>query len=259
MTPANEQQENSRRRIVVPLGSVPGKPRDRFAAPQPMPAGRAETPRGRAAKILALLGLVLVAVVLALAVGAFLWWHHYQSTPAYSLALLIDAAQRNDMPGVDRIVDSDKIVDNFTGQVIEKSTGRYGSALSGELRKTIRTRVPDLLPSVKQLVRDAVAARVREISTRADKKPFFFVALAIPYFVNVTTTGDKANASFTIQDQQIRMDLERSGDIWRIVAMQDDVLVQRMVDEVIKELPAIGKDPDSRKKERKPPPLLRLP
>ena len=47
--------------------------------------------------------------------GAFLWWQHYQTTPAYSLAVLVDAAQRNDMTGVDKIVDTDKIVDNFAG------------------------------------------------------------------------------------------------------------------------------------------------
>ena len=48
---------------------------------------------------------------MALAAGAFLSWHHYQTTPTYSLALLVDAAQRNDMPDVDKVMDTDKIVD----------------------------------------------------------------------------------------------------------------------------------------------------
>jgi len=260
MTQPNDQRPDSaRRRIVVPIGPPPGSagarsPKLRFTTPGPVPRRKS-----RAARVLAILGLLLGAFVLALAVGAFLWWQHYQTTPSYSLALLVDAAQRNDMPGVDKIVDTDKIVDHFAGQVMDKAAGRYGGALSGEVSKTIRARVPALLPNIKQQVRDAVAARVKEISAKADQKPFLVVALAIPYFVNVTTDGDKANASASIHDQQVRMDLERSGDVWRVVGVQDEALLQRMVDEVIKDLPAIapGTDSEIRKSTRTPPALIR--
>src|SRR5450432_455573 len=170
MMPPNDQRpESSRRRIVVPLNPPGARPAtSRTAKPGSIP-GR----KGRTGKVLAILGLLLVGLILAVAVGGFLWWHHYQTTPPYSLALLVDAAQRNDLPDVDKIVDTDKIVDNFTGQVIEKAAGRYGGALSGEVSKAIRARVPALLPAIKQQVRDAVAARVKEISASADQKPFF--------------------------------------------------------------------------------------
>jgi len=259
MTPSNEPRpEGPRRRIVVPIGpsragAASGSPR--IAKP------RAAPKRGRAGKVFAILGVLLVALVLALAVGGFLWWQHYQTTPTYSLALLVDAAQRNDMPAVDKIVDTDKIVDNFAGQVIQKATDRYGGALSSEMTKAIRARVPALLPNIKQQVRDAVAARVKEISAKADQKPFFVVALAIPYFVSVTAAGDKANATVTINDQQVKLDLEHSGEVWRVVAVQDDALVQKLVDQVIRALPAIGPDVESeiRKSLKKPPPQLRTP
>lgn len=260
MTSANDQRpESSRRRIVVPLGPPSGSAGARSATPRVTGPGPAPGRKSRAGKILAILGLLLVALVLALAVGAFLWWQHYQTTPAYSLALLVDAAQNNDKAVVDKIVDTDKIVDNFAGQVMEKAAGRYGGALSGEVNKTIRARVPALLPNIKQQVRDEVAARVKEISARADQKPFFVIALALPYFVDVTTEGDKANATARIHDQQVRMDLERSADIWRVVAVRDEALVERMVDRVIKDLPAIapGLDSDIRKSTRTPPALIR--
>lgn len=213
-------------------------------------------------KVLAILALLLVGLVLVLTVGAFLWWQHYQTTPTYSLALLVDAAQRNDMTGVDKIVDSDKIVDNFAGQVMDKAAGRYGGALSGEVSKAIRARVPVLLPNIKQQVRDSVAARVKEISSKADQKPFLVVALAMPYFVKVTTAGDKAIGVINIHDKQLRMDLERSSDGWRVVAVQDDALLERMVDEVIKDLPAIGRGIESQTRKspaRKSPALIALP
>jgi len=124
--------------------------------------------------------------------------------------------------------------------VSDKAAGRYGGALSGEVSKAIRVRMPVLLPIIKQQVRDAVALRVKEISANAGQKPFFVIAVAIPYFVKITTMGEKASAIADIRDHQIRMDLERSGDAWRVVAVQDDALVQRLVDEFIKELPTIG-------------------
>lgn len=260
MSSANDQRpESSRRRIVVPLGPPSGSAGARSARPPFTTPESTPRRKGRAGRVVAVLGLLLVALVLALAVGAFLWWQHYQTTPSYSLALLVDAAQRNDMPGVDKIVDTDKLVDHFAGQVMDKAAGRYGGALSGEVTKTIRARVPALLPQIKQQVRDALAARIKEISAKADQKPFFVIALAVPYFVNVTTAGDKASATANNHDQQVKMDLERSGDVWRVVAVQDDALVERMVDEVIKELPAIapGIGSEIRKSTRTPPALVR--
>jgi hypothetical protein len=258
MTSADDQRpENSRRRIVVQLGQAPGSAPARSTTPGSMTPQR----KGRVGRILTILGLVVVALVLALAVGAFLGWQHYRTTPTYSLALLVDAAQRNDLPGVDKIVDSDKIVDNFAGQVMDKAAGRYGGALSGEVSKAIRARVPVLLPNIKEQVRNAVAARVKEISTKADQKPFLVIALAMPYFVKVTTAGDKATAIINIHDQPVRMELERSNDLWRVVAFQDDALLERMVDELIKDLPAIGPGIESaiRKSHRKAPAVIRIP
>jgi len=257
----DQRPESSRRRIVIRLGPSAGTAEARRVTPGYRPLPAAPQRKGRWGKILAIIGLLLVVLVLGLAVGAFFWWRHYQTTPTYSVALLVDAAGRNDMPGVDKILDTDKIVDNFAGQIVDKAAGRYGGALSGDVSKNIRARVPTLLPTLKQQVRDAVAARVREISAKADKKPFIVIALAMPYVVDVTTAGDKANVVAHIQDQQLKMDWERSGDVWRLVAVQDDALVQRLVDEVIKELPAIapGIDSEIRKTLKKPPALIRIP
>ena len=191
-------------------------------------------------RILAVIGILFVVIIVGAVLGAFLWWQHYKTTPAYSIALLVDAAQRNDTVAVEKIVDTDKIVDNFSTQVTEKAAGRYGAALSNSVRKQIEALVPSLLPALKQQVRDGVAARVKEISQNADKKPFIVVALAVPYVVNITTEGDKAKASAVIREQQVELELQRDGDAWKVVAVHDDALLQRIVDEVIKGLPAIG-------------------
>jgi hypothetical protein len=232
MSVPTDKAQSSRRRLVIALGGgqqVSYRP------------GSAAPRRRRVGKVLAILGIGFLVVLLGVAVGVFFWWQHYKTTPAYSLALLVDAAQRNDMATVDKIVDTDKVVDNFAAQVTEKAAGRYGAALSVAVRKQIESLVPSLLPAIKQSVRDGVAARVKEISANnASQKPFIIVAVALPYFVNITVDGNTAKATAIFHDQRAECDLQRDGDGWKVVAVRDDTLVQRIVDELIKDLPAIG-------------------
>ena len=259
----NQAPEGGRRRIVIPLNQAPASSRPKRAVGKGDARLSATTsPRkSRAGKVLAILGITVLAVIVLAAGAVFLWWRHYQTTPTYALAVLVDAAQRNDMATVDTVVDMDKIVDNFTAQVTEKAAGRYGVTLSGELRKTIEARVPGLLPGIKREVRNAVADRIKKISAQADQKPFFVVAVAMPYFVNVTTAGgEMADVTVTVQDRQINLSLARSGDDWKLVAIKDDALVQQMVDNVIKQLPAIGPNTGlDIRKALKPPAALRIP
>lgn len=262
MRSSDQKPESARRRIVVPIGQRSRGSKARIP-PASRPSPRLKPARkGRAGRVIAILGVVIGAILLALSAGGFLWWQHYKTTPAYSLALLVDAAQRNDMPGVDKIVDTDKIVETLAAQVIDKAAGRYGAALSGDVSKTIRARVPALLPNIKQEVRDAVASRVKEISVKADQKPFLVIAVVLPYFVKITTTGGEiADARITIQDKPVVLGLTRSGDFWRVVSVQDAALVERLVDEVIKDLPAIAPniEADIRKSLRKPRAPIRIP
>src|SRR4026208_329964 len=88
--------------------------------------GTAQRPRNRGRKprrwlrVLAILaGLMLVVVVVAV-VGAFLWWRHYQSTPAYTVTLLVDAAQRNDLQEFDNHVNYDEMAKNMVASITQK-------------------------------------------------------------------------------------------------------------------------------------------
>jgi hypothetical protein len=238
---SNQPPDGSRRRIVIPLGpkqeGAPAKARIK----SPGQKRAANSPhRSRAGKVLAVLGITVVTVVLLAAGGIFFWWQHYKTTPAYSLALLVDAAQRDDMATVDTIIDTDKIVDNFAGEVIDKATGRYGAALGPGARQQIEALAPKLSPAIRQNARATLTTRVKEISRQADHKPFILVALGISYLMNVEVNGDTAKATAVVQGQQVELDLSRAGDGWKVVAFRDEQLVQRAIDQVIKDLPAIG-------------------
>ena len=223
MSSTEPKPESARRRFVVPLDR-----RDRGGAVRKGAPGKS-----RAGKILGIVGIGLFILLLCLAIGLFFWWQHYKTTPAYTLALLVDAAQRNDMPTVDKIVDTDKIVNNFTSHVAEKVAGSYGPALNDAVRKQVDSLLPGLMPAINQMVRDGIAARVKEISQNAKQKPFIVVALGLPYVVNIKENGDRATI-VVVHDSRVTGDMLRDGPTWKIVALQDDALMQRIVEEVIK-------------------------
>jgi hypothetical protein len=189
-------------------------------------------------RALALIALVLAAFAILAAAGVFFWWQRYRTTPAYSLALIIDAAQRNDTATFDEMVETDKIVSNLTNQVTEKAAGRYGLALSPLAQQSIQSLVPNVLPLVKETVRDEVIKTVNDLSARFGQKPFFAVALTLPYVVKITDEGD--NARVTLPDQPIELTLAKIQDRWHIVEVRDDAVVQRIVDRLVEKLPAIG-------------------
>jgi hypothetical protein len=251
---SNQPAENPRRRIVIPLGS--GKKKSRPSVSQTVSQDRTASvappaKRSRLVRILGVLALLLVVIVIVVAGGIFFWWQHYKTTPSYSLAVLVDAGQRNDLATVQSLVDTDQVVKNFTGEVIDKAASRYGMALGDGGREKIQALASTFVPRLKESVNAALGARIKEISEKAEHKPFILVALGLPYFVNVDVTGDNAKATVQVRNQAVELDLSRSTDGWKVIGYHDEVLVQRAIDQVIKDLPAVGGD-------RKPAPLPKL-
>jgi hypothetical protein len=228
MHPEQKTKETRRRRLVINL--------DKRRSASAIPGGSER----RWPKVLTVLAILVVTVVILAAVGALVWWQYYKTTPAYSLALLVDAAHRNDLTVVDQILDVDKIVADLASSVTETALGRYGVALSSPVRSRVETLVPSLLPGVRQSVRDLLVKRVREIAERAEHKPFVVVAISLPYLVNFTTEAGTARVTGNIRDQPIDLTMRTDGQRWRVVAVKDDLLAQRTVDLLIKDLPAIG-------------------
>jgi hypothetical protein len=201
------------------------------------------SPRGggsRRGKTLGIVTLVLGLLVLGAIVGGYLWWSNYQTKPAYSLALLVDAAQRNDVKAVDEIVDTDKIIENFIPQVTEKALGRYAAALTAPISKQVESLVPKLLPDIKDQVREEVTNKVKQLGKRAEGKPFILIALGVPYVINIKEEGDAAKVAATLEGRPIELTMRRSGERWKIVAVKDEEMAARLVDNIAKDLPAVG-------------------
>src|SRR6266576_2725493 len=88
-----------------------------------VPSRRGDAPRRRSSsrrgigRVLGVIAILLVLIVGGLAAGGFFWWRHYQNSPAYALAVLVDATQRNDKQTIDSILDTDKITADFVSQI----------------------------------------------------------------------------------------------------------------------------------------------
>jgi len=186
-----------------------------------------------------LFGLIVVVVVVA-GVGGFLYWRHYQTTPAYTVALLIDAAQRNDAAEFEKRINDDEIAKNMVATVSQKAAGRYGLAINSSVQSQIDKVMPSLLPRLKQPIHDEVVKQIKEFAAKSEPQPFILLVVGVPRLVTVTTEGDTAKVKAPLSDRTIELTMQRDADRWKVTEFKDDVVVQRVVDNVMKELPAIG-------------------
>ncbi|HKR00069.1 MAG TPA: hypothetical protein VJT09_05320 [Pyrinomonadaceae bacterium] len=232
----NPQPPQKRSRFVVNLDRGAGTPPPHYSPQGQQPYGGYGRKK-RWPRVLIILGSILLLLV----VGAFLYWQYYKTKPAYSLALLVDATQRNDAAAFDRVVDTGRVVESFAPQVIDEATGRLGTALTPELRQRVEALVPLILPNVTESLRGEVMRRIRELTARAEGKPFFLIALTIPYIVDIKQENDTATVRAKEGERNLELTMQRTPDkLWKVVGVKDPTLAKRIVDDIAKELPAIG-------------------
>jgi len=82
--------------------------------------------RRRWPRVLGILMLVVLLFVVAAAVGGYFLVRRYQSSPTYALALMFDAAQRNDTAEFDKRIAGEEIARNMTAAVVNSRPPRTG-------------------------------------------------------------------------------------------------------------------------------------
>jgi hypothetical protein len=229
--------EPIRKRIVINLDDAPPG-----ANPQMMPQRGGAARRRRWPKVLAFIAAFLLVMFIVVVVGLFLWWRYYQTTPTYSVALIIDAAQHNQMDEFDKRINDEEIAKRMVADVSKKVSSRYGVAINASIQKEVDNLLPRLIPKVKQTIHEEVAKEIKEFAAGSSPKPFIVVALAVPSFVAITREGDTAKASSKLNDRSIELGLQRDSDRWKVVEVNDEVLEQRIVDNLMKDLPTVGTD-----------------
>jgi hypothetical protein len=196
--------------------------------------------RRRWPRVLAILALLIFIGIVGVAVAGFFWWRHYRSTPVYAVTLLVDAAQRNDVAAFEKLINDDEVAKNMVPDVSQKAAARYGYALNSSIQQRIDAAVPALLPQLKQTIHAEVVKELQVFAAKSEPRPFILLVVTVPRLMTVTTEGDTASVKAPLPERAIEFNMKRDGEQWKVTEVKDDALVQRVVDNVMKELPAIG-------------------
>jgi len=209
---------------------------------QPPPPGGFRRSRGarsgRAGRILAIIGVVLLLLLIGVGVGVFFWWQHFKSQPAYTLALLVDASQRDDRPELDAILDLDKISQTFVSDVRSRVTGT--SILNSLMPSQLDQIVANIAPQLKETLREVLPTEIRRVTEPAKGKPVFLIALGVPYFATIKQDGPNATVDLKFKDEQIQLTMQKADDRWRVISIRDDRLTTIIADAAKKGLSQRG-------------------
>ena len=175
--------------------------------------------------------LILSLLILG-GIAGYFYWQNYKKTPAYSLALIVEAARKDDKQTLDRLVDTDKIVDAFVPQITDKAVELYGRGLpQGVIQKLARVAAP-VLPAVKDHARAELPRLIREKTKRIENVPFFMVALGASQALEIRQEGDTAWVKSAAPERPLELKMQRNGDTWQVVEVRDDELARKIAEKV---------------------------
>jgi flagellar basal body-associated protein FliL len=193
-----------------------------------------EKSRGGLMRPLLIIAIIVVVVLSGLGIGGLFWWRHYQSSPAYSLALLVDATQRNDRQAIDEILDNDKIATDFVSQVRARIPASALWASQVDLSKM------SMSGKVKDTLHDQLIKHLQELTDVAKGKPFVIIALAVPQFAGIKQETNTAHVAVNLKDEPLQLTMQLNGDRWRVIAVKDDKLANMIAQAMMTNLPATG-------------------
>ena len=176
--------------------------------------------RRTVAIIAGVLGLAVVAVF----VGGFLYWKSFEGTPQFSLAMLIDAARRDDQASIDRYIDTGAVVEDFVPQITSKAVELYGRGISEPVLQRLRLVAAPILPSVKERARAELPRVIRERTDRFENIPFAAMVIGAERYLQITFQDDIATVRSKLPEHAFEVKMRRAGREWQIIGVKDDRL-----------------------------------
>ena len=167
---------------------------------------------------------VLMTVALIAVIGGFIYYQTLKDTPQYSLALLVDAAKRNDQAGVDSQVNVDAVVDDFVPQITSKAAELYGRGLPPAVINKLASIAVPVLPAVKDRARAELPRLIRDRVERFPNMPFPAMVMGAGRYLDITVNGDMATVKSKLPEHPLEMKMRRNGDRWQIVGVKDEKL-----------------------------------
>lgn len=225
--------------------------------PQPVGAKPKKKRRIFLKILLALFVLLLIGAVALAGIG-YWWWTSVQKSPQYSIALLVDAARKDDQKQIDQLVDTNAVVDDFVPQITAKAKERYGRGFPPQVVQRAEAMLQPLIPAIKERARKEVPRLIREKAQAVPEVSPFVLAVGIGRAVTVEETGDNATLKAELQNRAVELKMKRSGtDRWQIVGVKDDFLADKIADEVAQKILAIVNQKQTGGKKTSPADLIK--
>ena len=189
--------------------------------------------------VLTIAGILLSLVVSGL-VGGYLYWQSFIDSPQYSLALLVDAARRDDQAMVDQIVAIDAIVDDFIPQITGKAVELYGRGLPPQTIARVAKVATPVMPALKQRARAQLPNLIRKKTSRFQSVPFAAMVLGAERYLDIRPDGDTAIVRSRLPEHAFEVRMQRNGSGWKIIGISDEGLATEIAQKVGQEILAVA-------------------
>src|SRR6476620_1119862 len=191
--------------------------------------GYTETPPPRRTRnTLLTVAAVLLALAVVGAVSAYFYWRSFEGTPQYSLALIIDAARRDDQASIDKLIDTSAVVDDFVPQITSKAVDIYGRGLPPQTIERVSRFAEPVLPAIKDRARGELPGVIRRKSEKFENITFAAMVLGAGRYLDIETNGDRATVKSLQPEQAFEIKNMREGHPWKIVRVKDHELPERI-------------------------------
>lgn len=188
--------------------------------------------RGGCLKILRIFGILALIFLFIGGIGSYFYWQSVKKTPQYSLALLVDAARRDDKEKVSEMIDTEQVVNNFIPQITEKAVELYGRNLPPQVINRVSLLVAPLMPGIKEKAKAELPQLIREKTEKLDRVPYWMIALFAERGLEIKVDGDKAELKSKIPERPLEFTMKREGQAWKIVAIKDEKLAQKVAEKI---------------------------
>lgn len=192
-------------------------------------------------KAVLIIAAVFAVIALTSGISGWIYWRSFRDTPQYSLALLIDAARRGDQTTIDRIVNTDELVDNFMPQITSRAIDLYGRGLPPETIAKVRRIAEPLMPAVKDRARTELPRVIRRKTAEFANVPFGAMVIGADRYLVIDRRDDvTAIVRSKLTERALEVEMRRDGDLWKVVNVRDDQLATSIARAVGQEIVAVA-------------------
>jgi hypothetical protein len=218
------------------------EPNENNPPPAGVSAPSVATPKKRRGclRILGILGAIFGILVLIGGIAGFFYWQSVKKTPQYSLALVVDAARRDDKEKVAQLIDTEQVVNNFVPQITAKATELYGRNLPPQVVSRVAQVITPLMPAIKDKAKAELPNFIREKTESFANVPYWVIALFAERGLEIKIDGETAQIKSKIPEKPLEMTMKRDGNGWKIVSVKDEKLAQKIAEKIGQQLMALA-------------------